>query len=336
MKPTVLFFVACCIAIANTCPSAAAGGGPGRDTVRLILDTDISPDYDDVGAMAVMHALADSGRVDILATVACNADPLVVPCMEVLNTYFRRPAIPVAVTKNPRACKMPCEHGVKWTEQITDAYPHATANSADAPDAVDTYRRLLSAQPDGSVTICTVGFLTNMADLLNSSPDRHSKLNGVELVKRKVRRLVSMGFHFPQGREYNIYCDVQSAKTVVDKWPTEIMFSGFEIGDKILTGTRLVAAPVAGSPVRDAYHIAFSQTGARSRMSWDQATVLAAVLGPEPCFAVERGTVAITDEDGSNTWTPDSGGKHLRLIMKMPPVRIADIIEGYMMHVPRR
>lgn len=26
------------------------------DKVRLILDTDLGPDYDDVGAMAVMHA----------------------------------------------------------------------------------------------------------------------------------------------------------------------------------------------------------------------------------------------------------------------------------------
>ena len=31
------------------------------ESVRLILDTDLGPDYDDVGAMALMHALADSG-----------------------------------------------------------------------------------------------------------------------------------------------------------------------------------------------------------------------------------------------------------------------------------
>ena len=33
------------------------------ESVRLILDTDLGPDYDDVGAMALMHALADSGQV---------------------------------------------------------------------------------------------------------------------------------------------------------------------------------------------------------------------------------------------------------------------------------
>ena len=36
--------------------------------VKIILDTDISPDYDDVGAMAVLHALAKRGEAEILAT----------------------------------------------------------------------------------------------------------------------------------------------------------------------------------------------------------------------------------------------------------------------------
>ena len=42
-----------------------------------------------------------------------------------------------------------------------------------APDATDVYRRVLSAQPDGSVTVCTVGFLTNLRRLLQSPPDCH-------------------------------------------------------------------------------------------------------------------------------------------------------------------
>ena len=49
--------------------------------VNLILDTDLGPDYDDVGAMALMHALADSGQVNILATLSSNHDERVVPCI---------------------------------------------------------------------------------------------------------------------------------------------------------------------------------------------------------------------------------------------------------------
>ena len=68
--------------------------------VNLILDTDLGPDYDDVGAMALMHALADSGQVNILATLSSNHDERVVPCIEVLNTYFNRPDIPVGAPKS--------------------------------------------------------------------------------------------------------------------------------------------------------------------------------------------------------------------------------------------
>ena len=67
--------------------------------VRLILDTDLGPDYDDVGAMAVLHALVDSGQVRLLATLSSNKDERVVPCIEVINAYFRRPDIPVGAPK---------------------------------------------------------------------------------------------------------------------------------------------------------------------------------------------------------------------------------------------
>ena len=59
----------------------------------------MAPDYDDVGAMAVLHALADSGEVDILATVSSNKQETTAPCIDVLNTYFGRPGIPVGAPK---------------------------------------------------------------------------------------------------------------------------------------------------------------------------------------------------------------------------------------------
>ena len=58
--------------------------------VNLILDTDMGPDYDDVGAMTLMYALADSGQVNILATLSSNKDEQAIPCIEVINEYFKR------------------------------------------------------------------------------------------------------------------------------------------------------------------------------------------------------------------------------------------------------
>ena len=41
---------------------------------KIIFDTDMVEDYDDVGAMAVLHALADEGKCEILAISTCTRD----------------------------------------------------------------------------------------------------------------------------------------------------------------------------------------------------------------------------------------------------------------------
>ncbi len=64
-----------------------------QQPVSIIFDTDIAPDYDDVGAMALLHAFADKGEAKILATISCNAFETTAPTLSVLNTYFNRPGI---------------------------------------------------------------------------------------------------------------------------------------------------------------------------------------------------------------------------------------------------
>ena len=69
-------------------------------SVKLIFDTDMESDVDDVGALATLHALADNGEVDILATIVCSLNPWAVPTVDALNTYFNRPDLPIAAVKN--------------------------------------------------------------------------------------------------------------------------------------------------------------------------------------------------------------------------------------------
>src|SRR5665647_2034581 len=67
--------------------------------VKIIFDSDLGPDYDDVGALAFLHAMADSGRVVILATIASNKHELVAPAIEVINTYFGRRELLIGAPK---------------------------------------------------------------------------------------------------------------------------------------------------------------------------------------------------------------------------------------------
>ncbi|MEJ0033984.1 MAG: nucleoside hydrolase [Bacteroidota bacterium] len=157
--------------------------------VPVIFDTDIAPDFDDVGAMALLHAFADKGEAKILATISCNTFETTVPTLSVLNDYFKRSDIPIGITQGDfpnKACNE------KWAEFINAKYPHKLKTNADAEDALALYRKVLMSQPDNSVTIVTVGFFTNVANLLNSPPDNISSLSGRDLVKKKVKQLVSM------------------------------------------------------------------------------------------------------------------------------------------------
>ncbi len=209
--------------------------------------------------------------------------------------------------------------GQHWADSIVSRYPHKIQSTSEVPDAVSIYRKILSRQPDKSVTIVTVGFLTNLSNLLDSQPDEFSPLNGSELISRKVKLLVSMAGCFPEGREFNIFIDSAASKHVYENWPGEVIFSGFEIGSKIKTGLRLIASDIQNSPVKDVFRISIpmSSEDRDGRMSWDETAVLIGVYGTEGFFDTRRGTIVV-NSDGSNTWKDDPQGKHQYVIQKMP------------------
>jgi inosine-uridine nucleoside N-ribohydrolase len=302
--------------------------------IKIILDTDIGPDFDDAGALAVLHSMADSGRVEILGIMACNKDSLVVPTINLLNTYFGRPAIPVGGPKS-KGVKMGANQ--HWPDSILAKYPHKYRPTDEVSDAVSQYRKILSAQPDKSVTIVSIGFLTNLNNLLQSPADQISSLTGLELVSLKVKKLVSMAGWFPAGKEFNVYMDSTASISCFEHWPTPIVFTGFEIGEKIKTGLKLVGSPVSNSPVKDAYRIAMaaSKEDVNGRMSWDQTAVLIAIYGAERFFTTVKGTIKVKP-DGSNTWDESPDGKQAYVRMKMNPDSMAGFIERRMMHVPGR
>ena len=309
------------------------------DIPGVILDTDIGGDYDDVGAVAVLHALADEGACRILAIGSCSTSRDAVPCIEILNDYYGRPLLPVGGVPDWPAKTPACGdfwHKVKWPEVLKAKYPrfrHQT--SPEAPSAVRVYRRALADAPDGSVVFIAIGNMSNIPRLLDSKPDFLSPLNGRDLVAKKVNRTVIMGGEFPSGRECNLKGAPSASKRLFSEWPTPIVCAGYEIGRDVRTGKRLVQLPDDGNPVRDAYATAMSQGEKNGRHSWDQTAVLAAVLPVERHFGIERGFVTVKD-DGANTWKADSSGPHARLLAKLPSEQLANVIEELMMRKPNR
>jgi len=302
--------------------------------VNIIFDTDIAPDYDDVGAMALLHAFADMGEAKILATISCNAFETTAATLSVLNTYFKRPDIPIGITKNVLPNK---DCSQQWAQGIIAKYPHSLQSNDQAMEAVKLYRKILSEQRGKTVTIVTVGFFTNLADLLNSTADEYSPLSGRVLVAKKVKQLVSMAARIDTsgtgGYEFNVMVDTAASQKVFRDWPTAVTISGFEIGEKILTGIPLIQNDlIQNSPVKDAYKIALAKDkNTTGRNSWDQTAVLVAVRGIAPCFGYRKLNFEIK-ADGKNKLIP--GEKFTYLTFKQTPEEITKLIEDLMMHQP--
>ena len=300
--------------------------------MKIIFDTDMGPDYDDVGAITLLHAYADEGKAEIIATMASTKYEGVAAVLNVLNTYFKRPGIPVGVPKGNALTLRDFQH---WTDSLIANYPHKIRTNDEAPDAVSLYRKILSHQPDSSVTIVTVGFLTNIANVLRSPSDSISPLSGMDLVHHKVRNLVSMAGKFPEGSEFNIREDAVSAKFVFENFKNPVLFSGFEIGEKIRCGLPLVRNPgIHNSPVKDVFRISIPQARQDSagRMSWDETAVLVAINGTHPYYKVQKGAIEI-NEDGSNRWHRDAGNQGY-LLEVQPSSQVQRVIDSLLMHAP--
>jgi len=319
------------LALGLTSPVAVAGdGGISHDAQpRIIFDTDIGPDYDDVGAVAMLHHFADEGKIKILATVASNKYEGIAGVLDVFNTYFHRPELPIGVPKGDGVTLGDPKH---WTDAILAKYPHQVKHNSDVPDSVAVYRKVLAVQPDHSVTVVTVGFLTNLANLLDSPPDSVSPLKGRELVSKKVKLLISMAGAYPSGKEYNVEKDAAASKKAFETWPTPVIFSGFEIGSKIKTGLPLVQnEKIQNSPVKDAFKICMAKSprDAKGRKSWDETAVLVAANGWNGYFSRHPGKVQIAP-DGRDTWDDSAKGQYY-LVEKMPPAEMESLINQLIM-----
>ncbi|MEO5681679.1 MAG: nucleoside hydrolase [Chitinophagaceae bacterium] len=306
--------------------------------VPIIFDTDMGPDYDDIGAIAILHAMADKGECQILATMASNKHSYIAAVLQVMNTYFKRPAIPVGIVSG-NALNIPASQ--KWDSMLVANYPHTIQHNSQAADALPLYRKILAAQPDKSVTIVTVGFLTNMANLLQSKPDQYSSLDGAALVKQKVKLLVSMAACFDekmgQFKEFNVVKDAAASVIAFGNWPTPIIFSGFEIGKQIHTGLPIVNnAAINHSPVKDVFarSIPLDPQDKNGRMSWDETAVLVAVRGHEKYFDVVKGTI-VCNADGSNGWNK-KGQRDYYLVQKMPVAQMEQVLDDLIMHQPKK
>jgi inosine-uridine nucleoside N-ribohydrolase len=305
---------------------------PPSEPVKMIFDTDFGGDCDDAGTMAMLNAMIDNGEVELLAVMASNpGTQWAAGGLDAINTYYGHGNIPVGVRdRGSTGERMGNVSG--YATPLAQDWPNDTGNGAQAPDATDLYRQVLAAQPDGSVVVVVTGSMSDLPNLMNSTADQYSPLSGLDLVAQKVSRLVVMGAQFPTGQEWNIMLDPDAAADVGARWPTDIFYSGGEVGSAIQTGARLFTEAAPNNPVTKAYemYVGFGN----NRASWDIVTAYWAVRGGEGLISLSPAGRIAFGNDGSNTWTADPTGRQYYQIITGSTTAIARALEDLMVQWP--
>ena len=317
--------------------------------VSIFLDTDLGIDIDDAGALAVLHTLADRGEATVLATVSNVYDPYAAAAIDAVNTYYGHPDIPIGHNPNPEHYPVATPY---WRTDLV--YAHFVEKMAEFPNDTDlssirpaaqVYREVLAAQPDGSVTVLSLGFMQNMADLLASGPDEYSPLNGADLIRQKVKVLIAMSGFYPS-HDGELYLeggkemDETAARAVLEDWPTPIVFSpgNDEVCNTLNNGATLSEQTPPANPVREGYNL-FNGPG-RGRTSWDLCAVLYAVRGlsdPQDgtYFKLADKKERLTlNADGESAWVPDQNSRHERMLRVMSEEKLERILEALLVAPP--
>ncbi len=291
----------------------------------VILDTDIGPDCDDVGALAILLNAEKAGVCEIAAVTHCTSNPYGAGCIDAICTYMGRPDMKIGTLKRPGVLDGP--EGRVYNEYIAKNYPNRYPDGEGAEDAVRVIRRAMAEYDE--ITLISIGPYGNISDFLDSGADDISPLNGVELARKKAPLLVSMAGRLKGGnREFNVYIEPKASANVMKKWPGRIVFSLFETGVDVLTGGDINERLGAEHPVAKAYTL---YCRGEAHASFDLTAVVWALYPDIGLFRESvKGFLSVDENDGSNVWTECENGRHTYFEKAAPPELIAEKLDALM------
>lgn len=297
---------------------------------KVILDTDPSADPDDVGCMAMLHNMASIGECEILAIINSTHYKQSSLSISAINEFYNRKAIPVGDYKGYKTkIESPKQN---YDYHLSRVYPRSLKSWKDAIDGVSLYREILASAEDSSITIAIIGTMHNFAGLLKSDGDLFSPLNGIELVKKKVEQVVTMGGNFIEGKGFDrtnwggsetlcSYTDWsclnyernEMCRYVIEHCPSPFIASGWEVGcgdyynadyGNVITGQSLRNLDTTNI-LRRSYEYHFLTRGETkdiSRHSNDQCALHYAIRGEQNNYVAFTGGKITLSKSGVCSW----------------------------------
>ena len=276
-------------ALAALCMPAVRAQQTPAAPLRVIFDTDMGNDVDDPLALDMLYKAVDRGEIILLGILSSKDTEFSPRYIDMMNTWYGYPEIPVGrvrdgvVLKRDDYARAVCESGL---------FPRSRRDR-DYGDPVTLYRRLLE-----------------------SRGDKYSPLDGIELVKRKVKFCSVMGGSFgdkPRA-EYNIVNDIPNAKRLFALCPVPVAVVSLELGKTVNYPGASIETDFAWAgkhPMVEGYK-AYRKMP-YDRPTWDMMSVLY-VLRPE-MFGVSEPGIICVDDQGYTYFTPTPRRKHTVLTL---------------------
>ena len=304
------------------------GFASAKGPERIIFDTDITGDVDDVLALAMIHSLADRGKCELLAVTISKTNPLAAPFTDAVNTFYGRPDVPIGISATAPFRESKYLKLAEKRDGDSLRYPRDIGISTQPENAVELLQRTLENSPDHSVTIIQVGLATNMADLLQTE-------GGADLIRKKVKMLSVMAGAFETINGNNHYLEanvrnhVESMQILARQWPKEVpvIWSGFKVGISVPYPRESIRDDfgyVEHHIVKDAYLLHSGPD--HDRPCWDLTSVLVAVFPDRGYFDLSGPGKVSVEKDGFTRFAPAKKGRDR--FLQMNDVQIARVQEA--------
>lgn len=320
---TLLFFITSCCSKEVVIST--------KEPVRIIFDTDLGNDIDDVLALQMLFNYEQEGKAELLGITLCKANPATIAFTDGYCRFNRRGNIPIGyayhgVTPENGTYLIPTLKALVDNKPLIQ--PVRTIDSK-LPEGYKLLRQILAEQPDTSVVLIAVGALTNIGNLLISEADEFSPLTGCDLVAAKVRRVVTMAglfsdeFDFP---EYNVAGDLEASHHTFELCPVPLTTTGWEVGKRLLYPHKCILKDF-GNPETHPLSVAycFYSQMPYDRPMWDVTAVLEAIEPGKWFDRSSKGTIQIA-KDGRSSFKVSEQGIQDYLII--PPKKTAIILQA--------
>ena len=283
--------------------------------IRVIYDCDMGSSTDDLFALMMLYRYMDMQRCTLLGVIVDRMDRANADAVDVLNNYYGYPDIPIGLeTQGVEAPRVFIPYHNLAYARNTNAEPlfkRTVGDDGTYMEGYKLYRKLLAAQPDKSVTVASVGFLTCLARLMESGPDEYSPLSGLDLLQKKVKAIYLMGGVFGKSdqHDYNFTAAIRYSQTFFDKLPKDIdiVFSPGEVGDPLYYSAETIISDMNWTDAHPIKWIYEFLNEDKFQKMWDPLAVIQAVEGDELFTLSERGWVELTPT-GETNFTPDPKG----------------------------